>query len=323
MNNNQKRFIKYAWFLVAYNVFVILWGALVRATGSGAGCGNSWPTCNGDIVHLPQTMETFIELFHRLTSALDGLLIIILVIWAFRAFDATQKVVRGWSIAALVFVITEGLLGASLVIFGWVVDDSSAERALVVALHLTNTFLLLATLTGTAWTAAMGGKVSPRRHKQANRLLVVALISTILFSAMGAITALGDTLFPATSIAAGIRADLDPASNFLIQLRVIHPLLAVGTAVYIWWMLDYIRGLKLGARVARMAKVLLTVMFVQIVAGFITVFTLAPTAMQIVHLFLADTFWLTMLIFSYEVFFVPDVSGSVLFMGALPPEAIE
>ena len=83
---------------------------------------------------------------------------------------------------------------------------------------------------------------------------------------------------------------------------------------------------KLGSlhgRVAVPSMVLLTVMLIQIGAGFVTVLLLAPIYMQVIHLFLADTFWLTLLIFAFEVYAVPDVSGSVLFRGALPPEKAE
>ncbi len=47
---SQAWFSRYAWGVLLWNVLVALWGAYVRATGSGAGCGSHWPTCNGEIL---------------------------------------------------------------------------------------------------------------------------------------------------------------------------------------------------------------------------------------------------------------------------------
>ena len=56
---------RFAWGLLAYNVAVILWGAVVRATSSGAGCGDHWPLCNGVVLQSNPRLATLIELAHR------------------------------------------------------------------------------------------------------------------------------------------------------------------------------------------------------------------------------------------------------------------
>src|SRR5688500_2735288 len=142
---NNSRFTKYAWFLVLYNMFVIVWGAVVRATGSGAGCGNHWPTCTGSILPSLEQLETVIEFVHRLTSGLDGILVIVLVVWAFR-LQPVQAFVRRMAVMSLIFIIIEGGLGAALVRFELVAENSSWARAVMIGLHLLNTLILLAFL---------------------------------------------------------------------------------------------------------------------------------------------------------------------------------
>src|SRR5215471_14879131 len=74
----------FAWFTLAYNVAVVLWGAFVRATGSGAGCGSHWPLCNGELLPLTSQAQTLIEFTHRATSGLSLALVITLLIWTWR-----------------------------------------------------------------------------------------------------------------------------------------------------------------------------------------------------------------------------------------------
>jgi len=163
---DPRRFRRFAWGVLAYNLLVVAWGAYVRATGSGAGCGSHWPLCNGEVIPRAERIETLIEFSHRLTSALDGLLVLALAVWAFRLFPRRHPVrpAAAWS---LVFLVAEALIGAGLVRFELVADDASLARALVMAAHLVNTFLLLAALTLTAHRATSpllfpsGGVPSP------------------------------------------------------------------------------------------------------------------------------------------------------------------
>ena len=297
-------FKKYAWFLTGYNVMVILWGAVVRATGSGAGCGNHWPLCNGEILPQPKEIDLVIEFAHRITSTLDGLLVILLVFFAYRLYGKKSPVFR-WAVAALVFIIIEGLLGRMLVVREWVAGNVSLARAGVVAVHLANTYILLLTLTITAWLANLKVEIQWRRDKTVNVLITIGLVLGVLLSAMGAVTALGDTLFPKDSILSGEIDYVDPVSNFIVELRVIHPMLAIATSGYLYFVIRFLKNRKLGSRVDKRANWLLGVIVTQVLAGGFTILTLAPIVMQLLHLLLADVFWISLVLLSVEVFTTP------------------
>lgn len=304
----KKFFRRYSWFLVGYNVLVILWGAVVRATGSGAGCGNHWPLCNGEVIPQPQQIETIIEFSHRISSALDGLLVILLVYLAYRIYGKENRIFR-WAFAALVFIIIEGLLGRLLVVQDWVADNVSLMRAVVVAVHLINTYILLFTLTLTAWFSNIRYEIKPRRDRKPNLLVGIGIFSAIIFSAMGAVTALGDTLFPAEAIFSGVPEGLDSTSQFLIQLRAIHPILAIITSGYLYFVVRWILNRELGSRVKRSGNRLLIVIAIQVLAGGVNVLLLAPIYMQVVHLLLADIFWISLVLFALETYYSPMRAG--------------
>ncbi len=207
---------------------VIVWGAYVRASGSGAGCGSHWPLCNGEVVPRSPSVETLIEFSHRATSGLALLAVVALVAWAWRALERGHPA-RSGAAWALVFMLTEAAVGAGLVLFRLVADNASMARAMFVAVHLANTFILVAWLTLTAYWASGGSAVAVRR-RSAWRLGAGAVL-LLLAGVSGAVAALGDTLYPSASLAEGLRADLSATSHVLIRLRVIHPALAIGTAL--------------------------------------------------------------------------------------------
>lgn len=294
----DKKFQRTAWFVVGFTVLVILWGAVVRATGSGAGCGNHWPKCNGEIIPTAKSVATVIEFIHRLTSGLDGLLVLGLALWAWRAFR--PGAVRRWAGLALFFIIVEAWVGMLLVRLELVQDNASSLRAVVIALHLINTYLLLGALALTAWLAGRGGWSGWRRLPRLRGPLALGILAAVVLSAAGAVTALGDTLFPPESLAAGLRQDLDPTAHFLIQLRVIHPALALASVAYLYWLGGRLTAADLGPRVERGVTRLYRVMALQVLAGFSTIVLLAPLWMQVTHLLLADVFWLALVILAAE-----------------------
>jgi heme A synthase len=296
---NNSRFTKYAWFLVLYNMFVIAWGAVVRATGSGAGCGNHWPTCTGEILPSLHQLETVIEFVHRLTSGLDGILVIVLVVWAFR-LQPVQWFVRRVAVMSLIFIIIEGGLGAALVRFELVADNSSWARAVMIGLHLLNTLVFLAFLTLTAWGASQ--EKTYIQITAQTRLFALFIIGMVLFailSAAGAITALGDTLFPSESLIAGMQQDLSPTAHFLIRLRVWHPIIAIITSIYLFALGWYVQRTA-SEHLATRINWLFMVISLQIGVGFVNVALLAPLWMQVVHLLLADTLWIVLLLVTAE-----------------------
>lgn len=299
MRIQKRRFTNYAWFVVAFTVAVILWGAFVRATGSGAGCGSHWPTCNGQIIPRPEQIETIIEFFHRITGAVNGLLVIGLVVGGFRLFPKGHLVRRG-AVLSLVFIIIEGLLGAALVRFEWVVDNVSIGRVIASGVHLVNTSVLLTIIAITAWSSGSGKSLHWRNQGTVGWLLGVAFMGYLVLSASGAITALGDTVFPSQSLAAGLRADLDPTSHFLIRLRIWHPVIAIALGMYLMLMGTAVATRRPSFPVAQYARFLKIMFGVQLVAGFINVLLLAPVWMQILHLLLANLVLLGLVLLSAE-----------------------
>lgn len=291
----QRGFVRFTWGVLAYNLAVIVWGAFVRATGSGAGCGRHWPLCNGQVLPRAEQVETLIEFTHRVTSGLAGLLVIGMVVWAARAFPRGRLARRGaW--LSLLMIIIEGLLGAGLVLLELVADDSSVARAVAMAVHLVNTLLLLGSITLTAWWGQGGGALRLRGQGAAGALVWVAVAAVMALGATGAITALGDTLFPAASLQHGIQQELDPYSHFLVRLRVYHPILAIATGVYLVVAAQVVARLRpsQGARVASAALILLFI--AQIGVGTINVALLVPVSLQLLHLLMADLVWIALVL---------------------------
>jgi len=217
----------YAWWVLAVTVGVIVWGAFVRATGSGAGCGEHWPLCNGEVVPRAPATETLIELTHRITSGLSLLLVVGLGWRAFRLFPRGHRV-RWAAGASIVFIGAEALIGAGLVLLGLVADNQSSTRAIVLGVHLTNTFLLLGALALTVQFADAPWRTPARwQWRGVASAALAVLLGCLVVGVSGAIAALGDTLFPVESLADGLRQDLSATSHVLVRLRLHHPWIAV------------------------------------------------------------------------------------------------
>ncbi len=289
------RFAIYAWGVLVYNLVVILWGAFVRATGSGAGCGSHWPLCNGQVVPRAPQVETLIEFFHRLTSGLAFLLVVVLLVWVFRAYPNKHRVRRAAGFSML-FMIAEALVGAGLVLFELVADNASMARAFSMAVHLLNTFLLLACLTLTAWWASGGEPGRLKGQGMRAVLLGIGLLGMLVLGVSGAVTALGDTLFPSASLAEGLRQDFSPAAHLLIRLRVFHPAIAVSVALYLILVVIWLYSLPQNSATKRFSLVLIILLVIQLGAGVINIALLAPVWMQLVHLLLADLIWIALVL---------------------------
>jgi heme A synthase len=291
------RFARYAWGVLAFNVAVVLWGAYVRATGSGAGCGKHWPLCNGEVTPHSPGAATIIEFTHRATSGpIDIVLVAVLLVWAFRAFPKGHAVRRGASLS-MVFLLSEALIGAGLVLLGHVEKNVSITRAYSLSTHLINTLTLLACLTLTAWWAS--GKSPLRARGREAWLAGVSLGVVALLGVSGAIAALGDTLFPAVSLTAGLAQDWDPSANVFLRLRGLHPVIAVGAGV---WLIFYaISSANRWPDVRTRAWMLGAAVGAQIFAGVVNLLLLAPIWMQMVHLLLADLLWISLVLLCASV----------------------
>jgi cytochrome c oxidase assembly protein subunit 15 len=289
---------RFAWGVLAYNLAVILWGAYVRATGSGAGCGSHWPLCNGTIVQPSPTTATLIEYSHRLTSGLALILVAALAAWTFRS-TAKGHPARLGAAAAVVFMLTEAALGAGLVLFRLVADNATMARALFVAAHLVNTFILLKALTLTAWWLEGRPATTLSRRPMAAAALIALGLGLLLTGASGAIAALGDTLYPSGSFAEGLRADLSATSHALIRLRVWHPAIAVTVGLVVLLVTQRLVPAADGLG-QRLARVLGVAVGAQLIAGVANVVLAAPIWMQMVHLLVADLVWVTFVIYSAQ-----------------------
>jgi heme A synthase len=294
------RFPKTAWLTVVVTVFVILWGAVVRATGSGAGCGNNWPTCNGEVVPLSGSAETAIEFIHRITSAGLGLLIVALLVMARRRFPAGHRVRRA-ALATFALVIVESLVGAGLVLFEQTGDFEGVSRAYWQAGHFVNTMLLLGAATLTAWWATAGPAGHDRVATPTERRWIGAVAGAmLLLGVSGAIAALGDTLFPVDSFAEGLERELSSTGHVFERLRIYHPAIAIGGGLLAVWVANRLAETRPG-RVERIARGVAVLVLVQLGVGTVNALLAAPVWIQIVHLLLADMLWMAIVVLSADV----------------------
>ncbi len=297
------KFHQFAWGVLSFDILVILWGAFVRATHSGAGCGSHWPTCNGQVIPFASRIETVIEFAHRTTSGLSFLLAVALFVWAFRIFRKDDLAFRAAAFA-LFFTLMEAIIGAGLVLAGLVADNRSPMRAVAMSAHLVNTFFLLSALTITAWSSSKDRRFSMRNQGAVGLAVWVGVVCTILLGITGAVAALGDTLFPAASLAQGFLQDRDPAAHFLLRLRPLHPLLAASVGLYLLLLAGLIGHLRPSPGVRRMGRVMCTLLGAQIAVGLLNLLLLAPVPMQLVHLLFADLVWIALTLLAVEGFAV-------------------
>ncbi len=313
----KKQFKTYAWLFLVYLIAVILFGAWVRITHSGAGCGDHWPTCHGEIIPFEPSTETMIEYTHRITSGFCGILGLILIGWAYRLYGVGR--IFWASIVTMVFILFEAAIGAGLVLAELVADNDSVARAVVISLHLVNTLML----TGSAALAAYWAdqaKPPPRstwpddelsRANKARIGIVVGIVLLIATSMSGAVTALGDTLFPVDptlgqGLFARIRDDLSGVNHFLVRLRILHPIIAVVASAYLIYLGAVVRAGAHRDKVSTLAGGLILLVVAQVAAGLLNVGLYAPGWLQLTHLLLAQAVWIALILLGYEMVYKPD-----------------
>jgi cytochrome c oxidase assembly protein subunit 15 len=289
----ERALAPYAWSVLAFMVLVILWGAIVRTTGSGAGCGVHWPLCNGDFFPHHPRLATIIEYVHRSMSGILSTLVAVLVAWVFwkRSSGDRARRAAAW---VVVLLITEALLGAALVLGGWVDRNASNARVAMQCIHFTNTMLLVAALTLTAWW--IGHSEHSERNSNSSAtdsdLAAATILLTLVVGATGAVAALADTLFPSPSLRAGFAQDFAANAPLLIRMRWVHPAAAVLALVCV--------ALLCWRARSRAAAVVASLLALQFVLGIGDVLLLAPQWMQILHLLGADLFWIALVILASE-----------------------
>ncbi|MFL6236274.1 MAG: COX15/CtaA family protein [Thermoanaerobaculia bacterium] len=285
------RFARYVWLTLAFNVLVVLWGAIVRATGSGAGCGSHWPLCNGVVLPQSPRIETVIEFSHRLTSGIALLLVVGLVVGAFRLLPRGHAG-RKAAVWSMFFMVGEAAVGAALVLFRLVADNPSMARAMFMATHLVNTFLLLAALTLTAHFVSGGPAFRLRGRGWWSGGFALGLLGLLVSGVSGATAALGDTLFPSQTLVEALRQDLSPTAHLLIRLRIFHPAIAIASGLLALTLALRLLKRRLDPETRRFAGWTAGLVFTQILMGTVNVLLLAPVWLQVVHLLMADLLWI-------------------------------
>ncbi|HZL50481.1 MAG TPA: COX15/CtaA family protein [Terracidiphilus sp.] len=296
---------RFAWGVLAYFIAVILWGTLVRATGSGAGCGNHWPLCNGTVMQHSASVETLIEFTHRLTSGLSLFSVLGLLVWTYKG-TARGHLARAAAVTSVGFTVVEAILGALLVKLGLTAQSQSPLRPAYLALHLTNTLLLLAALTLTAHL------LSRRKGYLRGSIRVVAPFGAIAAVAVvmivgvtGSLAALGDTLFPASSLGQALAQDFSATSGWLVRWRWTHPTVAFLSSIFLIWIL--VRAAHRSAHWDNrgLSALVLILLAAQYVLGVMDVFMLAPLWLQVAHLLGADVLWVALVVLTARLTLQP------------------
>ncbi len=298
----------YAAAVLVLNLAVILWGALVRATGSGAGCGEHWPLCNGVVVPQAPVVATIIEFTHRVTSGLSLIAVLGLFVWSRRL--PRKHPARTASAFALFFEVMEAIIGAGLVLLGHVGVNPSVARGYSLSIHLVNTLFLLAALTIAVWAGSPRDFSSWKVQSSARWWFALCGIGLFVLGISGAIAALGDTLFRTTSLSAGFHQDFAAGVHPFIRLRVWHPVIAVAVAVGTGLLCLVVIRKQESEGSVRAAWALAGIIVVQLAVGMINLGLLAPVPLQLIHLFFADALWIAFVVLAAE-----------WFVGAPVPEA--
>lgn len=299
--------VRFAWGVLGYFVAVILWGTVVRATSSGAGCGNHWPLCNGTVLQHSATSQTLIEFVHRITSGLSLLAVLALLGWSWSA-TARGHLARWFASASVFFTLTEALLGAMLVRLGLTAESQSPLRPWFLALHLANTLLLLAAITLTAhFLTRQRGRDFASIRLVAPLAALGGIFLVLVVGVTGSLAALGDTLFPAASLSAALTQDLTltSASSWLLRWRWAHPVCAILAGAFLVWILLRANRGKQKEENRPLARVLLGLLVVVYALGLLDVALLAPIWVQVIHLAAADTLWASLVVLTARLTFEP------------------
>ena len=277
----------FAWLLVIYTVVVVAWGAWVRISGSGAGCGEDWPLCNGQAVPLNAPIKTWIEISHRYSTALYGLLVLALIICS-RCIFSRGHPARLWSILVLVFTLTEALIGRQLVTMKLVDESTEIVRMLVMPLHLINTSFLLFCAVMAAESFRYGDRARRPISSELKKLGVLAIIALLLLMTSGAIAALASHLFPSLSLILGLRKDLAPTAHPALRLRILHPILALSLLLIVPYFISSIKAAAPSQQARLWYGRLGYTTYTAILIGTATLLLLAPAWLKITHLVMAN-----------------------------------
>lgn len=277
------KFSKFSISLLAFNLLVIAYGVYVRASKSGDGCGSHWPLCNGNSHPLNGPIARIVEGAHRISTSIDGLLIIIMLGWALYAFPRKSQV-KTFALITFAFMIVEGLIGAVLVKFKLVADNDSANRALVMSFHVISTFLLVGAMTLTIFTGS-NRKLAFKGQGAVGWMLGLSFVVTAILGVSGAISALGHTLDPVSNV---LQAAANPATFWMVRLQPMHPYLAVAGGMFLFLTATFVAYVRPSKSVRRAAAIFMGAYGIELLIGLINIEILAPIPVQMIHLASAD-----------------------------------
>mgnify|MGYP001388846035 FL=1 len=283
------------------SIVSILAGAFVRATGSGDGCGATWPTCKGRIIPALTDTSELIEFSHRSVSGL--LLIVTLIIFLKSRKFQKGSLVKSVTNYLTFFVVFEAVIGAVIVLFEWVGLNSSLPRIVAVPIHLVNTFGLLGCF-------AILNKILQDDLKEIklifNRNFILISSMFLLSGATGSITALADVLFPSASFIEGFLEDFDKTSEILTRLRILHPIISSALSVVL-----YVYSTRINKKYGVNVKLLKTFVIIAVLLGVLNVISNIILPLSILHLAIADFLWISYIYVSI------DLSKNKLFINSL------
>ena len=265
------------------SILSILAGAIVRATGSGDGCGASWPTCNGRVIPSLETSSEIIEFSHR---SISGVLLIVTLLLFVKSKDPDTPLLHKKIINYLTFfVLLEAAIGAVIVIYEWVGLNSSLPRIIAVPLHLVNTFALLGFYTLIFYL------LRESENKLSNffdKRIKIAFVLFFLTGATGSITALADVLFPSASFVEGFIEDFDSTSEVLTRLRILHPFVSTILSIFL-----FSESNRFKKELAIDTSTIKVLVIVGVILGVLNVVSNIILPLSILHLLLADLLWIT------------------------------
>ena len=300
---------RFAWGVLVYFVIVFLGGTLVRATGAGAGCGDHWPLCNGTVVQHHPRVDTIIEFTHRIMSGCSLFAVLGLLWWTI-AGTARGHLARVAAFAAVAFTVIEAILGALLVKLGLTAQSQSPIRPAYLSLHLSNTLLLLAALTLTAHLLSRskgfmrGGVRLVAPFGAAVTVLVVMVVGVT-----GSLAALGDTLFPESSLSRALAQDFSAASGWLVRWRWMHPTVAILASVFLIWLLVRATKDKTNWDNRPLTRRIVLLLAIVYTLGALDVVLLAPLWIQVAHLLAADTLWASLVVLTARLTLQPRAAS--------------
>jgi cytochrome c oxidase assembly protein subunit 15 len=277
----------FSWAVVAYTILIVVWGAWVRISGSGDGCGDHWPLCNGQLVPLQARAKTWVEFSHRLSTGLYGIFVVMQIFLVRRVFSGPHPA-RTWSALTVFFTITEALIGRQLVTMGLVNESVALARVVVMPLHLVNTAFLLGCAVMTAEAIKYGHIPRADLPPLMRRLLTILVATLLTLLTTGAVAALGAHLAPSSSIVAGFAKDLSADSHLAVRLRALHPLLALLGPLALYVVLEKLRDNAPSPLARAMFGRLSLALGAAVLVGVCTLLTLAPTWLKMSHLFMAN-----------------------------------